>query len=187
MSDDAIDTSAEVPAPEQSTETRPTVADDSLLADLLAGHPSVEVVVFAPTNGPPQDIALVPAADYHPFVGSVRDSGFDVFSDLCGVDYLRRRPRYEVVVNLLSHHLRRRIRIRAGVDGPDPVIASISDLYQGANSFEREAYDMFGIRFTGHPDLTRILMPDDWEGHPLRKDYALGSVPVQFKGAHEAS
>ena len=65
----------------------------------------------------------------------------------------------------------------------DPAVDSLFDLYRGAEAMEREAYDMFGIRFAGHPDLTRILMPEDWEGHPLRKDYGVGRVPVQFKDA----
>jgi NADH-quinone oxidoreductase subunit C len=91
--------------------------------------------------------------------------------------------RFEVVVNLLSLSLRRRIRVRMQVPAGDPVVASLFDVYPGTENMEREAFDMFGIRFEGHPDLTRILMPEDWEGHPLRKDYAVGRVPVQFKGA----
>ena len=83
--------------------------------------------------------------------------------------------------------LRRRVRVRTGVPGDDPTVASVTDLFAGANFYEREAFDLMGIEFTGHPDLTRILMPDEWEGHPLRKDYAVGSVPVQFKGSHKAT
>ena len=65
----------------------------------------------------------------------------------------------------------------------EPSIASVCDLFPGVEAMEREAYDMFGIAFEGHPDLTRILMPDEWSGHPLRKDYAVGRIPVQFKAA----
>ena len=73
--------------------------------------------------------------------------------------------------------------MRVQLGDEEPSIASLYDLYPGTEAMEREAYDMFGILFDGHPDLTRILMPDDWEGHPLRKDYAQGRIPVQFKAA----
>jgi NADH-quinone oxidoreductase subunit C len=107
--------------------------------------------------------------------------------DLCGVDYLRRKPRFEVVVNVVSMQHTKRLRVRVGVEANNPTLPSISSVYPGANFFERETYDLLGISFEGHPDLTRILMPDDWEGHPLRKDYAVGSVPVQFKEAYKAT
>ena len=91
--------------------------------------------------------------------------------------------RFEVVVNFLSHARNRRIRVIAEVPAGDPTVPSLTPIYPGANFPERESYDLFGITFEGHPDLTRILMPDDWEGHPLRKDYAVGRIPVQSKGA----
>ena len=75
------------------------------------------------------------------------------------------------------------MRVRVQVPGADAVVDSLFDLYPGVEAMEREAYDLFGIVFDGHPDMTRILMPEDWEGHPLRKDYGVGRVPVQFKGA----
>jgi NADH-quinone oxidoreductase subunit C len=122
--------------------------------------------------------------------------GYRMCSDLTGVDYLfhldRQLPsgvrpeRFEVAVNLLSTESRRRIRIRVQVPDSDPTVASLFELYPGTEAMERETYDMFGIVFTGHPDLSRILMPDDWEGHPLRKDYGVGHIPVQFKGAPPA-
>jgi len=88
-----------------------------------------------------------------------------------------------VVVNLASLSMRQRVRIRVQVPESDPVVDSIVDVYAGADAMEREAFDLMGIVFSGHPDMTRILMPEDWEGHPLRKDYGVGRVPVQFKEA----
>ncbi len=90
--------------------------------------------------------------------------------------------RFEVVVNFLSHARNRRIRIVCEVPASDPTVPSLTPVYPGANFPERESYDLFGITFDGHPDLTRILMPDDWHGHPLRKDDAAARVPVTFKG-----
>ncbi len=130
---------------------------------------------------------------YVALVATYRDGGFEMCSDLCAVDYLavpaRRLPegvqaeRFEVVVNLLSLSQARRVRVRVQVPESDAVVPTLFDLYPGVEAMEREAYDMFGIVFAGHPDMTRILMPEDWEGHPLRKDYGVGRVPVQFKGA----
>jgi NADH-quinone oxidoreductase subunit C len=86
-------------------------------------------------------------------------------------------------VNLLSLSQKRRVRVRVQVPEADPSVPTLFDLYPGTEAMEREAYDMHGIVFVDHPDLTRILMPEDWEGHPLRKDYGVGRVPVQFKEA----
>ena len=119
------------------------------------------------------------------------DEGFAMCADLTCVDYLREpqrdvpsgieRGRYELVVNLLSLSARERIRLRVQVPAEDATVASLFDIWPGTEAMEREVYDMFGVTFDGHPDLTRILMPEEWEGHPLRKDYAIGRVPVQFK------
>jgi NADH-quinone oxidoreductase subunit C len=130
---------------------------------------------------------------YGEMVEAFRRAGFETCADLCAVDYLThpgrtlpegvRAERFEVVVNLLSLSLRQRVRVRVQVPESDPVVASLVDSYPGVDAMEREAFDMVGIIFEGHPDLTRILMPEDWEGHPLRKDYGVGRVPVQFKEA----
>jgi len=104
---------------------------------------------------------------------------FDFLSDLCGVDYRGREPRFEVVYHLLSIPRNERVRLKAGVPEDDPHIATVSDIWPTANWHERECYDMFGIVFDGHPDLRRILMPEDWEGHPLRKDYPLRAKEVR--------
>jgi NADH-quinone oxidoreductase subunit C len=108
--------------------------------------------------------------------------GFDRLSDLTAVDYLDlgREPRFAVVYHLMARRSLARLRVRALVPEEEPFIASAVELYPGANWLEREVYDMFGIGFLGHPNLTRILMPDDWEGHPLRKDFPIGAEEVQF-------
>jgi len=157
----------------------------------LAGVPALSGVPWVESAGQavlhPRREAWVETAQ------ALRDAGYDMCVDLCGVDYLlhaeRALPvgvageRFEVVVDLPSLEQRRRLRLRAQVPDDDPVIASLFDVWPGTEAMEREAYDLYGILFEGHPDLTRILMPEDWEGYPLRKDYAVGRVPVQFKEA----
>ncbi|HYA13113.1 MAG TPA: NADH-quinone oxidoreductase subunit C [Syntrophales bacterium] len=99
---------------------------------------------------------------------------FNFLEDLCGVDYLgKKEPRFEVVYHLFSLRHRHMIRIKAAVPEEDASIDSVVDVWAGANWHERECFDLFGITFKGHPDLRRILLPEDWEGHPLRKDYPL--------------
>jgi len=123
----------------------------------------------------------VPTTDWVAFVQSALDAGFDTFIDLAAVDHFKDAPRFEVVVNLLSMAERERILVSTRVPYDDPTVPTITSVFAGANFYEREAYDLLGIEFPGHPDLTRILLPDEWEGHPLRKDYDIGSVPVVFK------
>ena len=118
------------------------------------------------------------------------DDTFILCSDLTAVDYStyasrigKPAERFEVVLNLISLERRERIRVRVSVPESDATLPSAFDLYPGTEAMEREVFDMFGITFTGHPDPSRILMPEDWNGHPLRKDYAIGRIPVQFKGS----
>lgn len=138
-------------------------------------------------------VVLHPTRDQ--YVGVVRallDEGYEMCVDLTATDYLlmpqRELPdgvvgeRFEVVVNLLSLSLRQRIRLRVQVPADDASVDTLFDLHPGTEAMEREAFDMFGISFNNHPDLTRILMPEDWDGHPLRKDYDRGAIPVQFSG-----
>jgi NADH-quinone oxidoreductase subunit C len=105
---------------------------------------------------------------------------YNFLENLCGVDYLGREPRFEVVYHLLSHGNRHRIALKVGVPENDPTLPSLTPLWSTANWQEREVYDMFGLTFTGHPSLERILMPEDWEGFPLRKDVPLGYEEVAF-------
>jgi NADH-quinone oxidoreductase subunit C len=144
------------------------------------------------SEGLAADLCCFPTREqYFDLVASFRDDGFEMCVDLCGVDYLehfeRRLPegveatRFEIVVNLLSLSKKERVRIRIQAGDDAPEVRSLFGLYPGTEAMEREAFDLFGILFTHHPDLTRILMPEEWEGHPLRKDYGVGRVPVQFK------
>jgi NADH-quinone oxidoreductase subunit C len=96
---------------------------------------------------------------------------FNFLSDLTCVDRYPAEPRFEVVYHLLSIPKKERVRLKVRLESASPVVESLTSVWPGANFFEREVFDLFGIRFTGHPHLRRILMPEDWEGHPLRKDY----------------
>jgi NADH-quinone oxidoreductase subunit C len=172
------------------------VSDADTTTEEVAADDAVEEATErhgAPVSRSRGQEVLHPARDaYLALVEALRGEGFEMCVDVCAVDYLvaggtRDLPdgvtgeRFEVVANLLSMEHRQRVRIRVQVPEADPTVASLFSLYPGVEAMEREAFDMFGVRFEGHPDLTRILMPEDWEGHPLRKDYAIGRVPVQFK------
>ncbi|MGA8116825.1 MAG: NADH-quinone oxidoreductase subunit C [Actinocatenispora sp.] len=108
---------------------------------------------------------------------------YEFCSSLSGVDYLGDKRRLHVTYHLLSMTYRRRVRLELAVTVADPHVPSVTSVYPTVDWQERETYDMFGVVFDGHPNLTRILMPDDWEGYPQRKDYPLGGVPVEYKGA----
>ena len=114
-----------------------------------------------------------------------KDPSLDMnfLSDMCGVDYKAREFRFEVVYNLYSLKHKHRIRIKALIPESEPSVKSVVTIWNGANFHEREIYDMFGIVFLDHPDLRRILLPEDWEGFPLRKDYPLkGPEGWEYKG-----
>lgn len=102
---------------------------------------------------------------------ALKEAGYNAFDDVTAVDWYPAEPRFQLSYSLLSHRLKNRIRVIARLSGDDPVIDSVTPVWAGANFFEREVFDLFGIRFAGHPRLTRIMMPDNWNGHPLRKDY----------------
>jgi len=163
--------------------------------------PTAEETVEEPAliHGAPSSLSrgqLVVHTDrekYIEIVTALRDDGYAFCSDLTAVDYLiaidRPLPvgaapeRFEVVVSLIDMQQGKRVRVRAQVPEQEPTLPTLFEMFPGTEAMEREVYDMFGIVFEGHPDLTRILMPDDWEGHPLRKDYPIGRIPVQFKEA----
>jgi NADH-quinone oxidoreductase subunit C len=96
---------------------------------------------------------------------------FNYLSDITCVDWYPAEPRFEVVYHLLSIPKKERLRLKVRLDSASPAVESLTAVWPGANYFEREVFDLFGVRFTGHPYLVRLLMPEDWQGHPLRKDY----------------
>ena len=123
-------------------------------------------------------------------LGSLKDDGYRLLVFLTCVDHLadasRAWPgRYELVYQLRNYETKDQLRVRAFVDGDPPHIDSVTDLFPPANWDERETYDLFGVVFNDHPELTRILMPDDWVGHPLRRDYPVGGEVVEFSEEHE--
>ena len=102
---------------------------------------------------------------------SVQSAGYNFLDDLTAVDWFPASPRFQVSYHILSHTYKEYIRLRVLLDGVNPVVETMTSVWRSANYYEREVFDLFGIHFEGHPNLRRILMPDDWEGHPLRKDY----------------
>ena len=136
------------------------------------------------------DWITVPAEAVREALGGLRSEGFRLLTFLTCVDHLADASgeypkRFEIVYQLRNLESRAQVRVRAFVDGDPPKIDSVQDLFPPANWDERETYDLFGIVFNGHPDLTRILMPDDWVGHPLRRDYPVGGETVEFSQEHE--
>lgn len=114
------------------------------------------------------------------FLKQMPEPGYEVLMDLTGVDYLDPVKRTKVIYWLHNPTNYQRVRIIVFAERNE-ALPSVTELWRGADWYERELYDLFGVRFEGHPDLKRILMPDDWVGHPLRRDYALTEEPVQFK------
>ncbi len=176
----------ETERPAETEESEVEGSDDEATSDeeLLYGVP------VATAFG--QTVLFTTADTYFDLFGELQSDGFTQIIDLCGVDYSQHErtdlpasvipERFEIVVMLISHARRERIRVRCQVaDGQE--LPSLFDLFPGTEAMEREAFDMFGIGFSDHPDLSRILMPEDWKGHPLRKDFTSGRIPVQFKAA----
>ncbi|MEX0767687.1 MAG: NADH-quinone oxidoreductase subunit C [Microthrixaceae bacterium] len=180
---------AETPSKDEASEEE--IPEESEIIEF----PSPELLHGVPVSHSRGQVVLHPSRDeYVALVASLREIGYWICVDLCGVDYLGFGPqrnlpagiaeeRFEVVVGLLNHGERSRVRLRVQVPESEAMISTLFHLHPSTENPEREVFDMFGIRFEGHPDMTRILMPDEWIGHPLRKDYELGSIPVQFKGA----
>ncbi len=113
----------------------------------------------------------IATAEIRAACATVQKAGYNFFEDMTAVDWYPASPRFQLSYHILSHAFKERIRLRVMLDESDLTVDSIIPVWPGANFYEREVFDLFGIHFAGHPDLRRIMMPDDWQGHPLRKDY----------------
>jgi NADH-quinone oxidoreductase subunit C len=102
---------------------------------------------------------------------AIKAAGYNAFEDVSAVDWFPSSPRFQVSYHILSHAHKERIRLRVMLPAESPTVETVTSVWPGANFYEREVFDLFGIHFEGHPNLRRIMMPDDWNGHPLRKDY----------------
>jgi len=172
---------------EHKPEAAADTPDDEVAAALLERF---DGAVFHRSHGQP--VVYLDRARWAEAAGFLRDEQqFTMLLDVTAVDHLLdierlaiagvTPERYEVVANYLSHPRNRRIRLITEVPADDVMVPSLATTYDSANFGEREVYDLFGVTFDGHPDLTRILMPDDWVGYPLRKDDSPARVPVTFK------
>jgi NADH:ubiquinone oxidoreductase subunit C len=148
--------------------------DTSTVSSIRESFPDASITVAADGIS----TVLVPLAELLDSLGRVRETlGYSRFVDLTVVDRLKRQDRFELVYLFYSLSAKAWLRVKALTDAEAP---SITTLVPGANWYEREAFDLFGIQFQGHPNLTRIMLPDTWQGHPLRRTEPLGSEPVDF-------
>jgi NADH-quinone oxidoreductase subunit C len=113
----------------------------------------------------------IAAEEIRSAAATVQASGYNFFEDVTAVDWFPSSPRFQLSYHIVSHTYKERIRLQVLLDGDAPAVESITTVWPSANFYEREVFDLFGIGFEGHPNLRRIMMPDDWQGHPLRKDY----------------
>jgi NADH-quinone oxidoreductase subunit C len=155
-----------------------TLAGKQAVLEKMADHPAVAALLA--WNADSLTGALydrgeltltVPSESIVDALTAIRDAGYNAFEDVTAVDWLPSEPRFQLSYHIVSHQYKERIRIKTWVSSNDLAIQSITPVWPGANYYEREVFDLFGIRFEGHPNLRRILMPEEWIGHPLRKDY----------------
>ena len=157
---------------------KPTLADKASVLAEMPGHPAVKAILawnpdaLEDTRFDYNELTLAIAANkIREACATLQAAGYNFFEDLTAVDWYPASPRFQLSYHLLSHGYKERVRVRVMLDESHPAVESITPVWAGANYYEREVFDLFGIRFEGHPDMRRIMMPDDWKGHPLRKDY----------------
>ena len=156
----------------------PTLSSRQEVLAALPEHPAIQAIeAWKPGAIIDARLALdeltltVAAADIRAACATVQAAGYNFFEDMTAVDWHPQTPRFQLSYHLLSHARRERLRLRVLLQESEASVDSIVPVWAGANFFEREVFDLFGIHFAGHPDLRRIMLPDDWQGHPLRKDY----------------
>jgi NADH-quinone oxidoreductase subunit C len=155
-----------------------TLIGKAAVLDGLAGHPALKAILAWDSTAL-QDAKFdrgeltltIAASEIHLAAATVQAAGYNFFEDVTAVDWFPSSPRFQLSYHILSHQYKERIRLRVLVDGETPAVESITPVWPSANFYECEIFDLFGIRFEGHPNLRRIMMPDEWQGHPLRKDY----------------
>ncbi len=157
---------------------KPTLADKASVLEELKEHAAVKAILawnpaaLEDARYDRNELTLTIAPEQiSAALATVRAAGYNYFDDMTAVDWFPSSPRFQLSYHILSHSLKEHIRLRVMLNEADPSVESITSLWPGANFYEREVFDLFGIRFEGHPNLRRILLPDDWQGHPLRKDY----------------
>lgn len=167
-----------MPEPMNTAATRQAVFGKDAVAEALADHsgfrPALDALAPLITDAKWDrgELTLTVAPEtVVQAAEAAKGAGYHFMEDLTCVDWYPSEPRFQVTYSFLSHRLKQRVRVIARVPGDNPVLDSITGVWPAANFYEREVFDLFGVSFAGHPRLTRIMMPDNWEGHPLRKDY----------------
>ena len=157
---------------------QPTLADKTSVLEGLPDHPALKAILawdqaaLEDARFDRNELTLAIAADkIHAACATLQAAGYNFLEDMTAVDWYPTVPRFQLSYHILSHAFKERIRLRVMVDEAHPAVDSITPVWAGANYYEREVFDLFGVHFNGHPDMRRIMMPDDWKGHPLRKDY----------------
>jgi NADH-quinone oxidoreductase subunit C len=162
----------------QMLDTKTSLTGKAAVLEALPDHPAIKAILAwnpdALTDAKLDrgEVTLTVAPEcIRAAAGVVRDAGYNAFQDVTAVDWYPSIPRFQLSYHICSHVYKNVLRLRVMVDEADSSVESITPVWAGANYYEREVFDLFGIRFEGHPNLRRIMMPDDWVGHPLRKDY----------------
>jgi NADH-quinone oxidoreductase subunit C len=155
-----------------------TLIGKAAVSDGLPEHPALKAILawnpqaLTDAKWDRGELTLTITADeIRAAAAAVQAAGYNFFEDMTAVDWFPSTPRFQLSYHILSHGFKEHIRLRVLLDEADPSVETITEVWPAANYYEREVFDLFGIRFEGHPNLRRILMPDDWVGHPLRKDY----------------